>query len=103
MRIPMGCWESGRLEGGYQWVTRSFQQLSVDQWLPILVGYTAIFVLPPFILLGLHQVLGTWMAGRMSTWQEKLQRAGHEALLWILGIVGLGMLLDAVTALGWLS
>ena len=80
-------------------------QWPAAQWLAALVAYnlvfvappfTLVFVAPPFALLGLHLVLGRRFEGRMESFRKKLERTGHEAVLWIIGIVGFYLVLDAL-------
>src|SRR5690606_12173504 len=68
----------------------------VAQWLAALVAYGLVFVAPPFALLGLHLVLGRRFEGRMESIRKKLERTGQEAVLWIIGIVGFYLVLDAL-------
>lgn len=66
------------------------------QWLLLLVAYNLVFVMPPYLLLGLHTFLSGRLSGRYDAWQEKLQRAGRETALWIIGIVGFYLTVDAL-------
>ena len=70
--------------------------LAVADWLPLLVVYNLIFVLPPLALLAGHVVLG----GRAEAMLERLRRrlggAAREGLLWLLGLVGFLLLADAL-------
>ena len=70
--------------------------LAVADWLPLLVFYNLIFVLPPLALLAGHVVLG----GRAEAMLERLRRrlggAAREGLLWLLGLVGFFLLADAL-------
>jgi cytochrome c biogenesis protein CcdA len=66
------------------------------QWLLVLVGYNAIFVLPPLLLLAAYSLFGARLRGRMQRWRERLERGTRETLLWILGIVGFLLLADAL-------
>ncbi|MFO7299241.1 MAG: GAP family protein [Actinomycetes bacterium] len=69
-----------------------YADLGLIVTLAILVGYNLIFVAPPLALLGLHRRLGA----RSERLRERLQRAGREAALWIIGIVGFHLALDAL-------
>lgn len=66
------------------------------QWLSALVAYNLIFVAPPFVLLGAHLWVGSWLEGRKATLKAKLERAGRETALWVIGIVGFFLLIDAL-------
>ncbi|MFS8525214.1 MAG: GAP family protein [Limnochordales bacterium] len=74
----------------------TYLQWPAAQWLAALVAYNLVFVAPPFALLGLHLVLGRRFEGRMESIRKKLERTGQEAVLWIIGIVGFYLVLDAL-------
>jgi cytochrome c biogenesis protein CcdA len=62
--------------------------LPVARWLPLLVLYNAIFVLPPVLLLLGHVVFGTRVNARYAQLRERLQAGARETMLWIFGLVG---------------
>ena len=62
----------------------------------LLLGYNVIFVLPPYLLLGLHLLFSGRLETRFDSLKERLQRAGREAALWIFGIVGFYLAFDAL-------
>lgn len=68
----------------------------VAYWLPALVAYNLIFIAPPFLLLVAHLWLGSWLEGRKASLKAKLERAGRETALWVIGIVGFFLLVDAL-------
>ena len=70
--------------------------LPVTQWLPLLVLYNAIFVLPPVLLLVGHVVCGTRLDARYDGLRERLQAGARETMLWIFGLVGGGLLFSSV-------
>ncbi len=70
--------------------------LSVTVWAPLLLVYNLIFIFPPLALLGLHVVLGPRLHARYGRWQARLQAGARETLLWIVAIVGVGLMFDAV-------
>lgn len=74
----------------------TYMNLPFIQWLLLLVAYNVVFVLPPYLLLGLHTLFSRRLAGRFTSWQEKLKRAGRETALWIIGIVGFYLTIDAL-------
>lgn len=79
-------------------ITRA--DLAVGDWLPLLVTYNLIFVLPPLALLATHVALGdraTTLLGRLRT---RLGGAAREGLLWLLGLVGFFLLTDALDHFG---
>lgn len=71
-------------------------ELALTQWLPILVVYNAIFVLPPLILLASYSLLGSRLEARFERLRERFERGSRETLLWILGIVGFILLADSL-------
>jgi hypothetical protein len=75
----------------------SSSQLPLQQWLPLLLVYNAIFIAPPLILLGLHALLGKHMQGRFAHWRAALQRGAREAMLWIVTITGFALSGDAIS------
>jgi cytochrome c biogenesis protein CcdA len=70
--------------------------LPMTQWLPLLVLYNAIFVLPPVLLLAGHIVFGRRLAARYAGLRERLQAGARETMLWIFGLVGGGLLVSSV-------
>ena len=70
--------------------------LPLTQWLPLLVLYNAIFVLPPVLLLVGHLVLGERLAARYADLRERLQAGARTTMLWIAGLVGAGLLVTSV-------
>ncbi len=71
-------------------------KLSTAQWLPLLVVYNAIFVLPPVLLLVGHVVAGRHLEKRYADLRERLQAGAHQTMLWIVGLVGGGLLVTGV-------
>ena len=69
--------------------------LPVSRWLPLLVLYNAIFVLPPVLLLVGHMVFGRRLDARYADLRERLQAGARETMLWILGVVGGGLLVTS--------
>ena len=65
--------------------------LRLAQWLPLLVVYNAVFVLPPVLLLAGQIAFGRRMDARYASLQERLQAGAREATLWIAGFVGGGL------------
>ena len=66
------------------------------RWLPLLVLYNAIFVLPPVLLLVSHLVFGRRMDARYAALRARLQAGARETMLWIAGFVGGGLLVWSV-------
>jgi cytochrome c biogenesis protein CcdA len=70
--------------------------LPMARWLPLLVLYNAIFVLPPVLLLVGHIVFGRRLNARYADLRERLQAGARETMLWIAGLVGGGLLVSSV-------
>jgi cytochrome c biogenesis protein CcdA len=66
--------------------------LPIGGWLPLLVLYNAIFVLPPVLLLVGHIVFGRQLDARYANFRVQLQAGARETMLWIFGFVGGGLL-----------
>lgn len=70
--------------------------LPVAHWLPLLILYNAIFVLPPVLLLMGHIFFGSRLDARYSDLKERLQAGARETMLWIFGLVGAGLLVSGL-------
>ena len=70
--------------------------LPMARWLPLLVLYNAIFVLPPVLLLVAHVVFGRRLDARYADLRERLQAGARETMLWIAGLVGGALLFSSV-------
>ena len=70
----------------------TYLQWPTYQWLAALVIYNLIFVTPPLALLVISQLLGR----RTDALRSRLERMGQEAVLWIIGIIGFYLLVDAL-------
>ena len=71
-------------------------EMEVAGWLPILIGYNAIFVLPPLLLVAVYGAFGSRMRGSFERWRERFESGSREATLWIVGIVGFLLLADSL-------
>jgi cytochrome c biogenesis protein CcdA len=69
--------------------------LPMARWLPLLVLYNAIFVLPPILLLMGHVAFGR-LDARYADLRERLQAGARETTLWIFGLVGGALLVMSV-------
>lgn len=67
----------------------STSNLAVYQWLPTLVGYNLVMILPPIILLTLHLLLGRVMQRPLERLRIKLSKYSGSAISWMMSIVGL--------------
>ncbi len=70
--------------------------LPVMEWLPILVAYNCIFVLPPLLLLASYSVFGERMKSVFERLQERFTGGGRETMLWVMGIVSFFLLADSL-------
>jgi hypothetical protein len=75
-------------------ITRA--ELAAADWLPLLVLYNLIFVLPPLALLAGHLALGDRAAPLLERLRDRLGGAAREGLLWLAGLVGFFLLADAL-------
>ena len=71
-------------------------ELPVGQWLPLLILYNAIFVLPPLLLLAAHVAFGARMDARYADLRARLQAGAREAMLWIMGLAGGALLVTGI-------
>ena len=69
--------------------------LPVTEWLPLLVLYNLIFVLPPLLLAGLL-ALGKRADVTLGRLRDRLGGAAREGFLWLLGLIGFFLLADAL-------
>jgi cytochrome c biogenesis protein CcdA len=70
--------------------------LAASQWVPVLVVYNLIFILPPLLMLGAYRLIGSRLQGRFEGYLEKLSRGSRSTLLWIMAIVGFVLLADSL-------
>ncbi len=70
--------------------------MSAGLWFPLLIVYNIIFILPPLGLLAMHQILGRRSRDMLERLQQRLLRGARETMLWVIGIVGFGLLADAL-------
>jgi cytochrome c biogenesis protein CcdA len=70
--------------------------LAASQWVPVLIVYNLIFILPPLLVLGVYRLLGSRVQGRFEGYLERLRRGSRSTLLWIVAIVGFVLLADSL-------
>lgn len=70
--------------------------LPMAGWLPILVVYNGIFILPPTLLLLGQMVFGRRLDARYGRLRERLQEGARETMLWIFGLVGSALLVTSI-------
>jgi cytochrome c biogenesis protein CcdA len=68
-------------------------------WLPLLVLYNAIFILPPVLLTAAHGVLGRGLDARFAALRLRLEAGARETLSWIFGLVGGALLVTSIIEL----
>ncbi|HEY0504288.1 MAG TPA: GAP family protein [Lysobacter sp.] len=73
------------------------ERMAAAQWLPLLVVYNVVFVLPPLLLVGLNALFGRQLQGRFARWRVRLQAGAREAGLWVMAMAGIALCGDAVT------
>ena len=71
-------------------------ELAAAQWVPVLILYNLIFILPPLLVLGVYRLLGSRVQGRFEDYLERLRRGSRSTLLWIVAIVGFVLLADSL-------
>lgn len=74
----------------------TYLNLPTPFWLLLLFAYNLVFVAPPLLLLLAHRFFSQRLADRFASLQARLQRAGRETALWIVGIVGFFLAIDAL-------
>lgn len=71
-------------------------ELTMATWLPLLILYNAIFVLPPILLVAGHLAFGKRMEAKYAALRDRLQAGARETMLWIFGLVGGAMFVTGV-------
>ena len=66
-------------------------------WLPLIILYNVVFVLPPLLLTFGYRWLGERGGEKL---QQSLSRGARETMLWVFGIIGFYLLMQALEALG---
>lgn len=77
----------------------TYLQWPVAQWVGALVAYNVVFILPPLVLLGVSVVWGARFRPRLAAWRNRIERSrrGWGITGWLVGIIGLLLVLDALT------
>ncbi|WP_106767386.1 GAP family protein [Paenibacillus faecalis] len=71
-------------------------QLKIFQWVPILVAYNFIMILPPLLLFGLHAVFGRLMQKPLERLRVKLANSSGSVLSWVMSIAGIILFLNSI-------
>lgn len=75
--------------------------LTATTWVPMLAGYNLMMVLPPVLLYAVHRIFGERLRPRLDRWREKLDSGSREAMSWIIGIVGVILVLNGLQSTGF--
>ena len=70
--------------------------LSMAHWLPLLILYNGIFVLPPVLLVVGHVVLGRRLDARYAQLRARLEAGARETMLFLFLLVGGGLVISSV-------
>lgn len=74
--------------------------LALPGQLAVLAAYVAVMALPGLVLLALRIVAHRWLAPRLERLSVWLERSAGEAIWWLIGLLGLWLLVDAIGRLG---
>ena len=69
-------------------------ELPLMQWLPILVSYNVLMLLPPIVLYLLYLLFARWMRRPLEALRRKIASSSDSALSWVMCIVGLILILN---------
>ena len=70
-------------------------ELPPAEWLPLLVAYNVVFVLPPLAILTAHRLARARIRERLERSGDRIRRNARQTFLWIAGIVGFLLVADA--------
>lgn len=73
--------------------------LPLASWLPLLVVYNLIFVMPPLVLLAGHLLLQDRLAASYAALRQRVESGARETAQWIAGLVGGALLVTAIIEL----
>ncbi|NDL60551.1 GAP family protein [Phytoactinopolyspora mesophila] len=74
-------------------------ELTMAQWMPLVAGYNLIMVAPPLLLYAGYRLARERIEPRMRRWRERLQAKSDETVVWIVGIIGALLLVNALQKL----
>jgi len=66
----------------------------------VLIGYCLVMIIPALLLLGIRVLLHTRPARSLSRLEAWMTRNAREATAWVVSLIGLYVLSDAIRALG---
>lgn len=70
--------------------------LPLYQWLPALIVYTFVMVLPAVLLFIGYGLLGKWVEGPLERLRVKLTQDSNSALSWVMCVVGVVLILNTI-------
>jgi hypothetical protein len=73
--------------------------LNAAQWMPLVAGYNLIMVAPPLLMYAGYRLAGERIEPRLLRWRERLQAKSDETVVWIVGIIGALLLVNALQKL----
>ncbi|MFD1937166.1 MULTISPECIES: GAP family protein [Nonomuraea] len=74
-------------------------KLTATQWVPLLVAYVLIMILPPLVLIGLRGVARGWLEPKLERLRAWMAKHSASAVSWALAIVGFLLARDAAVYL----
>ncbi|MFC4619576.1 GAP family protein [Camelliibacillus cellulosilyticus] len=69
-------------------------KLALNEWMPILVGYNFIMILPPLILMELHTLFKNRMQRPLKKIRETIEKRSGSTLSWVMFIAGIIILIN---------
>lgn len=75
--------------------------LGVTTWAPMLAAYNLVMVLPPVLLYLGQRVFGERLRPRLERWRDKVESGSGEAMAWVVGIVGVILVLNGLQQAGF--
>jgi hypothetical protein len=71
-------------------------ELSTWEWLPILIGYNLLMLLPPVIIYILHLLFAKWMQKPLLALRSKMNASKDSTLSWGMSIIGVILILNTL-------
>lgn len=71
-------------------------ELPMWEWLPILIGYNVLILLPPVVLYFLHVLFAKWMQKPLEALRTKMDASTDSALSWGMSIIGVILILNTL-------
>ncbi|MTH54550.1 hypothetical protein GKZ89_14190 [Bacillus mangrovi] len=72
------------------------EELPMYQWLPALIVYTLVMVLPAVLLFIGYRLLRKWLEGPLERLRMKLTEQSNSVLSWVMCIVGILLILNTI-------